>query len=82
MNTIPEIYIRRMSYGEAELTLKKELDQFYMEKAGRVKVVHGKGQGILKNMVREYALRQPFVKKVYDAPFYGGGAGVTIVEFY
>ncbi|MDD5066075.1 MAG: Smr/MutS family protein [bacterium] len=71
-----------MAYHEAELELKKALDDLYLRKCGRVKIVHGKGQGILKQMAREYAEKQPFVKKVYDAPFYAGGSGVTIVEFF
>lgn len=76
-----EIYIRRLPFHEAELKLKKELDRCYMNQQRRVRIIHGKGQGVLKKLVLDYASRQPFVKKVSDAPFYLGGSGVTIVEF-
>ncbi len=78
----PEIYIRQLSYGEAELKLKKELDEFYLEHHRKIKIIHGKGKGILKQMVYDYIQQQPFVKKIYEAPVYYGGAGVSIVEFY
>ncbi len=76
-----EIYIRRLKYEEAELQLKKELDQYYLEQVSRVRIVHGKGEGILKKMVWDYLEKQPFIKQFYEAPFFEGGTGATIVEF-
>ena len=51
-----EIYIRRMKYEEAELELKKEIDRLYMEDVSSVRIVHGKGKGVLKKMVQDYLL--------------------------
>jgi len=76
-----EIYIRKLPYEQAELKLKKELDQYYMNGVSRIRIIHGKGEGILKAMTRDYCKEQSFVKKIYEAPFYEGGAGATIVEF-
>jgi len=76
-----EICIRQLPYEAAELKLKKELDEYYMKKVNRVRIIHGKGGGVLKKMVQEYLAVQPFIKKYYDAPYYEGGRGVTIVEF-
>ncbi len=76
-----EIYIRRMKYEEAELELKKEIDRLYMEDVSSVRIVHGKGKGVLKKMVQDYLLEQPFVDIIHDGSFFEGGAGVTIVKF-
>lgn len=76
-----EIYIRQLTYEEAELKLKKELDQHYLDKVISIRIVHGKGGGILKKMVWDYLSEQPFIKRFYEAPFFEGGAGATIVEF-
>ena len=78
----PEIYIRRLHYEQAELKLKKELDELYMQEYKKIRIVHGKGQGILRQMTQDYLALQPFVKKFYEAPHFSGGNGVTIVEFY
>ena len=76
-----EIYLRQLSYETAELKLKKELDEYYLKQVNRIRIVHGKGEGILKKMVQNYLSKQPFIKKFYEAPFYEGGAGATVVEF-
>lgn len=76
-----EIYIRQLPYEEAELILIKELDQYYLQGVSRIRIVHGKGKGILKKMVWDYLSKQYFVKKIYEAPFFEGGSGATIVEF-
>lgn len=76
-----EIYIRRLPYEQAELILKKELDRYYLQQENRVRIIHGKGEGILKKMVWDYLSGQPFIKQFYEAPFFEGGAGVTIAEF-
>ncbi len=76
-----EIYIRKMEYDAAKSKLKRELDELYLAGEYKIKIVHGKGKGILREMVAEYLTKQPFVKSFYSAPLYYGGSGVTIVEF-
>ncbi len=73
-----EIYIRKLKYDEAKLKLMIELDSLYLKGIKKVYIIHGKGKGILKNMVHNYLQKQPFVEKFYEAPFFEGGAGVTI----
>jgi DNA mismatch repair protein MutS2 len=76
-----EIYIRRLPYEQAELILKKELDEYYMREIRKIRIVHGKGAGILKKMTWDYLSEQPFVKRFYEAQYFDGGSGATIVEF-
>ena len=45
-----------------------------------VRVVHGKGQGILKNRVRGLLRENPMVVSFRDAPMEAGGWGATLVE--
>ena len=45
-----------------------------------VRVIHGKGRGILKNRVVEILQKSPFVESFKDAPMEAGGWGATIVE--
>jgi DNA mismatch repair protein MutS2 len=41
--------------------------------------LHGKGNGILKNMIREYLNSLDIVKSCRDEHVERGGAGITIV---
>lgn len=45
-----------------------------------VRIIHGKGQGFLKNRVHSLLKRLPMVASFSDAPAHGGGWGATIVE--
>jgi DNA-nicking Smr family endonuclease len=44
-----------------------------------VRVIHGKGRGILKQRVRSILKRHPLVEGYGDAPGDGGGWGATLV---
>jgi len=45
-----------------------------------VKILHGKGDGILRNLVREQLRRYPQVRKFEDEHADRGGAGITVVS--
>ena len=48
--------------------------------ATEVKILHGKGDGILRNLVREQLRRYPQVRKFEDEHADRGGAGITVVS--
>lgn len=45
-----------------------------------VRIIHGKGHGILKNLVRQHLKHNPMVSSFKDAPLDAGGWGATLVE--
>lgn len=48
---------------------------------GSVRIIHGKGKGVQREMVRSILARTPFVADWTDAPPHAGGLGATIVHF-
>lgn len=45
-----------------------------------VRVIHGKGSGILKKRVQSLLKKNPMVDSFRDAPTGGGGWGATLVD--
>jgi len=52
-----------------------------MLNAGRVRILHGKGNGILRELVRNYLSAIDVVKHYRDEHVEYGGSGITVVEF-
>lgn len=77
----PEINLIGMTQDEAILTLDKYLDDAFLSHISPVRIVHGKGSGILRNAVHNYLKRQKHVKSFRLGSFGEGDYGVTIVEF-
>jgi dsDNA-specific endonuclease/ATPase MutS2 len=46
-----------------------------------VRIIHGRGIGVQREMVRRVLARTPFVGSYRDAPGEAGGWGATIVTF-
>ena len=75
-----EVHLRHLTVDEALLKLDQYLHDAFMAGLYRVRVVHGKGTGTLRQEVRKELAKHPLVRS-YRAGGYGeGGAGVTMVE--
>ncbi|MGE5431464.1 MAG: endonuclease MutS2 [Syntrophomonadaceae bacterium] len=74
------IDIRGQKPEEAEFEVVKFLDNANTAGLDRVEILHGKGTGALKRMVKEILTRHDQVSKFYFAGIEQGGDGVTIVE--
>lgn len=73
-----EIMLRHKLKEEAILELDKYIDQAVVAKIGRIRIIHGKHGGILRNAVHEYLASHPFVKEYHIADYSEGGLGVTV----
>lgn len=57
------------------------IDSAYSGGMDKIEILHGKGNGVLKRMVKEILDNHPGVKRYYFAPVEIGGEGITIIEF-
>ena len=48
--------------------------------AGRVRILHGKGDGILRQLIRQYLASEPNVASYRDENVQFGGAGITVAD--
>lgn len=74
------IDIRGKKPEEADFSVIKFIDDSYMSGQSRIEILHGKGTGVLKKMVKEILDQHERVKNFYYAPIESGGDGITIVE--
>ena len=61
--------------------LERYIDQAYLGRMPFVRVIHGKGTGRLREIVREALRNNPYVKSFEEGKDKEGGAGVTVVKF-
>ena len=75
-----EIHLRRMAVADALFLLERYLDRSFVSGLKTVRVVHGKGTGVLKAAVRDMLANHPLVLGFRDGYIGEGDAGVTVVE--
>lgn len=75
----PELHLRGLYVEEALERLDRYLDQAVRAGLPRVRIVHGKGTGVLRQAVHEFLRHHPLVERWELASPFEGGAGVTIV---
>ena len=76
----PELDLRGMDSLEAAAVLTQFLDNAYMANLQQVRIIHGKGTGVLRKAVQEELKHNKHVKR-YRLGVYGEGEdGVTIAE--
>ena len=76
----PDIDVRGQRAEEAIQVVTNHIDEAVMCEVGSVKILHGKGNGILRQMLREMLNTMPHVKSFRDEHIQHGGSGITIVE--
>ncbi len=80
LNFKSEIDLRGVRTDEALARTLTFIDEAVMFGVSRLRILHGKGHGILKEMIRNYLKTEPVVKSFRDEHEQFGGAGITIVE--
>lgn len=76
-----EIHLRAMRGEEAMRDLERFIDDAVLAGVPSVRIVHGKGEGILRTMTRDFLKRNPSVASFRDGEPGEGGHGVTIAVF-
>lgn len=76
----PTIDIRGERLNDALEIVMHFIDDATMVGVGQVKILHGKGNGVLREEIRKYLKTVPAVKSFRDEAVQQGGAGITVVE--
>lgn len=77
-----EIDLRGKSVEEGLALVDKYLDDAFLSSLGRVRIIHGKGTGVLRDAIQQYLARHPHVHHFgYAAPNEGGN-GATVVDLH
>lgn len=66
--------------ADAEYEIDRFIDEAYMARTPRVRIIHGFGTGALKNYVHHFLKNSDLVEKFEFAPSSQGGNGATIAE--
>lgn len=80
LNFKQEIDVRGMRGDEALQTVTYFIDDAIQVGASRVRILHGTGTGILRQLIRDYLHSVPGVRHYHDEHVQLGGAGITVVE--
>lgn len=81
LNFKQEIDVRGMRGDEALQTITYFIDDAIQVGIAKVRILHGTGTGILRQIIREYLRTVPGVSHFQDEHVRFGGAGITVVEF-
>jgi DNA mismatch repair protein MutS2 len=76
-----EINLRLLPAEEAKARLEKYLDDVKLAGLPSAKIIHGKGEGILKRLTREVLSSRTDVVHIREGYPGEGGSGVTVVYF-
>ena len=75
-----DIDVRGMRGDEALDTVLHFIDDAILVGASRVRILHGTGTGVLRQLIRQYLATVPNVSQYRDEHVQFGGAGITVVD--
>ena len=75
-----ELNLRGQTTEEALPRLDKYLNDAYLAGLPQVRIIHGKGTGVLRRVVRDFVTNHPLVADWRPGDQYEGGEGATVVE--
>jgi DNA mismatch repair protein MutS2 len=80
INFKTEIDIRGKRAEEAISIIQEFIDKAIMFEKNELRILHGKGNGILKEIIRSYLKSEPMVQSFKDEHVDFGGAGITVIQ--
>ena len=81
LNFHQDLDVRGMRGDEALNAVQHFIDDAILVGMSRVRILHGKGNGILRQLIRQYLQSVPNVTQCKDEHVQFGGAGITVVDF-
>ena len=82
LNFSPELDVRGERLNDAVEKVTRYVDDAIMLGIPSVRIIHGKGTGVLREELQKMLRAMPGVEKVSDEHIQFGGTGVTVVNFY
>jgi DNA mismatch repair protein MutS2 len=76
----PELDLHAMTIDEAMPLVQDYLDQAFRAGIKEVRIVHGKGTGVLRQAVMRELKKHPLVKSFRTGDRYEGSTGATVVQ--
>ena len=76
-----EVDVRGMCAEEAIIEVDQFLSSAMMSSLPSVRIIHGKGTGVLRNAIQQHLKRNKRIKTVRNGVYGEGENGVTVVEF-
>ena len=80
LNFKQDIDVRGMRGDEAINAITYYIDDAILVGVSRVRILHGTGSGILRQLIRQYLATIPNVSNFRDEHVQFGGAGITVVD--
>ena len=80
LNFRQDLDVRGMRGDEAIQAVTYFLDDAILVGMPRVRILHGTGSGILRQLIRQYLATVPNVSHFRDEHVQFGGAGITVVD--
>ncbi len=77
----PDIDLRGKKSEEAIKALQSHIDDAFLLGMPQIRIIHGKGDGVLRPAIRKFLASVPQVNRYRDEHPDRGGAGITIVDF-
>lgn len=81
LNFSPEIDVRGERLNDAIEKVMRYVDDAIMLNMPSVRIIHGKGTGVLREEIQKFLRATPGVASVSDEHIQFGGTGVTVVTF-
>ena len=78
---VVEISVRKFRADDAIVEIERGVDDALHQGAESIRIVHGKGTGVLRTIVAEILDEHPAIDSYAMAPWNEGGTGVTIATF-
>lgn len=75
-----ELHLRGLRAAEVPELLDRYIEQAYLSGLPWVHIVHGKGTGVLQQLVRDQLRHNPLVKSFRAGELSEGGEGITVVQ--